>query len=516
MKKDNLHFSEESREGIINGVRKVARAVGSTMGTAGQNSVIQRFEAPGFMLTNDGWSILDAIELGDPLEELGRKFLREATGRANKNSGDGSSTTCVLTAAILEEGMKHLSEATPMEIKRSMESSIPFISEQLEKMKKDIDIDNVAPVASISAEDEEIGSRIAEIYRKIGKDGIIQWEASRLPNDDYSIGSGLLMEDAGWITPYLNDFDPQTGVVMNEAKARNVPVILIRDKIVNGTAFNSIFNEIFKSGNNDVVIMCEDITPDAVGSLVQTRAQRGFRAILVRMPVLWGDEWWEDIQIATGASVVSKASGLTIAGLKMEHLGTVGNIVVKKDSVYLDGLKDLTKHTLGLKVDGSDSALLRVARLNMRTARYLVGGYSDSAISYRRLKVEDAIGAASEALDGGIVPGGGVALANIEIPGDSIGAKILNAALKSPMQTILKNANVPEDTIIEKGKGIDTRTLKVVDMLEAGIVDPKKVVENAVKAAVSVASGILTHGTVVFFPEQNLAVDAEQQRLLQR
>ena len=508
MKKDNLYFSEDSRPAIINGVRKIARAVGCTMGTGGQNSVLERFESPGFMLTNDGWSILDSIKLADPLEEMGRSFLREATSRANKNSGDGSSTTCVLTAAILEEGMKHLSEATPMEIKRSMENCIPLIVEQLESGKKDITPEDVHKVAAISAEDEEIGNRIGEIYQKIGKDGIIQWEASRLPKDDYTLGNGLLMEDAGWITPYLNDIDQQNGRVLMEASAKNVPVLMVKDKITNGTAFNSIFLELYNQGNSDVVVFCDEITPDAVGSFVQTRAQRGFRVILVKMPVLWGDEWWEDVAIASGAKIISKQTGISLSSLKSEDIGRLGNIVVKRDSVYMDGLQDMEKHILGLKVDGSDAAMLRVARLNTKTARYLVGGYSDSAISYRRLKVEDAINAASEALDGGVLAGGGVALANVELPEGSVGAKILNVALKAPMNTILKNANLPEGIVIEKGKGVDTRTLQVVDMFDAGIIDPKKVVENAMKAAISVASGILTHGTVVLFPEQEAPKEA--------
>ncbi len=499
MKKDNLYF-EESRERISKGVEKVAKAVGNTMGTSGQNSVIQRFENPYFLLTNDGWTILDSIVLSDPLEEMGRNFLREAVQRANKNSGDGSSTTCVLTAAILKEGEKYIGKQSPMEIKRSLEDSIKDIEARMEAQTITITEDNVKAVASISAEDEEIGARIEEIYKKIGKDGIIQWETSKFPEDSYTIGTGIQIQDAGYVTPYLNDIDPATGQILQEAKMKDVPVMIIKEKITSGTAFNSIFSQMFDKGYKEVALFCDEITPEAVGHFIQTRGQRGFRIALIKLPVLWGPEWVEDISIATGAKVVSPATGLTILDMSMDDVGKAGNIVVKRDSVYMDGLQDMEKHILGLKVDGSNDAMLRVARLNLRTARYLVGGNSESAISYRRLKVEDAINAASEALDGGIVPGGGVALRNIA---DKIDNPILKVALRAPYETILKNAGItPDET--QESEGYDTRTLKKVNMMENNIVDPKKVVLNATKAAISVAAGILTMGTVVLFPDRGV------------
>jgi chaperonin GroEL len=508
MKQDNLIFSEEAQNGIANGVRKIAKAVGMTLGTAGRNSVIECVQNPQFYLTNDGFSILDSIKLADPIEEIGRKFLREAVNRANKSSGDGSSTTCVLTAAILEEGLKHLAEANSMEVKRSLEGCIPIIEKKLGEQAKEISVDDVWKVASISAEDEEIGKRIGEIYQKIGKDGIIQWEAGKTPEDSYEIGVGLKMEDSGFVSPYLNDIDVSSGQILNEAKAKNVPVILVREKIASGSAFNQIFQELYDNGDRDVLLFCDQVTPEAVGSFIQTRAQRGFRVILVKMPTLWGEEWWEDISQASGAKIISQQTGMGIISLQYEDVGRLGNVLVQKDSVYIDGMKDLTNHLLALKVDGSEASILRVARLNTKTARYFVGGYSESAISYRRLKVEDAINAASEALDGGVVSGGGVALRDIATsldPNASIGSKILHEALNNPFLTIKKNAGLESDsTIFDVGIGYDTRTGKSVDMIENGIIDPKKVVLSAVKAAVSVAAGILTHGSVILLPEKEI------------
>lgn len=511
MKKDNLIFSDDARDGIMNGVKKCARAVGITLGTAGRNSLIETFENPGFMATNDGFSILKKIDLADPLERMGWKILMSAVDKANKSSGDGSSTTTVLTAAILEEGMKHLGESTPMDIMRSLEDCIPLIEDHMENHSKSVSPEDIWKVAAISAEDEEIGKKIGEIYEKIGKDGIIQWEAARVPTDSYTIGTGIKMEDAGYITPYLNDIDPSTGQILSEAKAKDVPCILVRDKISSGTAFNQIFSELHERGDNDVVIFCDEITPEAVGGFINTRGSRGFRVILVKMPVLWGEEWWEDVSVATGGKIVSKQTGLNILNLQYEDVGRLGNIIVKKDSVYMDGLKDMTLHIANIVSEGTDDAKLRVARLNMKTARYFVGGYSDSSISYRRLKVEDAINAASEALDGGVVAGGGVALRDMgqafSTGKESIGKKILSNALKVPFETILNNAGMVDENNRESSyvqdEGIDTRTNLGVNMFEEGIIDPKKVVLSAVKSAISVAASILTHGTVVLMPEQD-------------
>jgi len=166
MFKDNLHTGEEARNKLISGIRKVADAVGGTMGTGGANSVIEMIESPGHLVTNDGFTIASSIRFSDPIEEMGRKILMEAISRANKASGDGSSTTTVLTAAILEEGIKHLKDASPMEIKRSLDACIPLIEESIKKQKREITVDDVGKVASISAEDESIGALIQEIYQK--------------------------------------------------------------------------------------------------------------------------------------------------------------------------------------------------------------------------------------------------------------------------------------------------------------------------------------------------------------
>jgi chaperonin GroEL len=185
---DNLYTGKEARDGIIKGIKRCASAVGGTMGTSGYNAIIQAIEQPGHFATNDGATILESIRFADPLEEMGRKILLEAVKRANKQSGDGSSTTTVLCAAIIEEGLKQLDKASPLEIKRSLESCIPLIEESINKQKREITVNEVGQVASISAEDEKIGAMIQEIYQQIGKDGIIHWDISKTFEDNYTIG----------------------------------------------------------------------------------------------------------------------------------------------------------------------------------------------------------------------------------------------------------------------------------------------------------------------------------------
>lgn len=502
---DNLFLGSEARERMMKGIRRVAESVGVTMGTAGKNSLIEAIENPGYFVTNDGWSIANSIKFADPLEELGRRQLIEAINRANKSSGDGSSTTCVLTAAILEEGMKHLDDASPMEIKRSLDACIPLIEESINKQKREIGVVDVWKVAAISAEDEEIGKRIGEIYQKIGKEGVINWDISKTPEDYYEIGTGIKIDDAGYITPYLNDVDTSTGWFKNEARLKNVPVILCAQKLTNLDALGGQMKLLNDKGYSDCLIFVDETTPEVIGQLIATRQQKGFRAVLVHIPTLYKDEWWEDLALASGATVLSNAIGVPINSIQENHIGTFGNVIVNKDSVIVDGTKDLTSHSMALSAAGDDDSLRRAFRLNLKTARYFVGGHSESSIAYRRLKVEDAINAASEALDGGVVAGGGVALYNVsnEMGLDTVGKKILSASLKRPELQIVNNALIENDPMPEGDMGYNSKTGEYVNMFDAGIIDPAKVVLSAVKAAIGVASGVLTLGTVVLLPRED-------------
>ena len=481
--KDTLVFGEEARRRLIQGIYKCKNAVGSTMGTGGANSILETLESPNHRLTNDGATILEAIRLADPIEEMGRRILLEAVSRSNKASGDGSSTTTVLTAAILEEGQKHISEQSPMDIKRDLEACIPIIEKALNEQKRDVEIKDVGSVAAISAEDAGIGAKIQEIYENIGKDGIIYWDISKTTEDTYTIGQGITVDGASYLSPYMCDADDK-GANTGMARLKNPKILLLKQKVTSAEEFNTLAAKLHAEGLRDLVVFADEIDPLVVPSLVMTRMQRGFRILVIKMPVLWKDIWYADLAKATGATVIDPSAGLALKDASSDHLGTVAHLVVTKDETNLDGIADVSEHITALRAEDTEESALRVARLNTKTARYFVGGISDSAVSHRRFKVEDAIAAAHHALNGGIVLGGGYPLDQIA---DTIPNAILKVALKAPYEQIAQNMNkpiYPEDLEAQK------------------VYDPYTIVLNSAKNAISVAANILTANTLVLLPRE--------------
>ena len=481
--KDTLHTGQEARERLQRGIKKCAEAVGATMGTGGSNALIEAIESPGHLPTNDGATILSSMVLADPIEEMGRKILLEAVSRANKQSGDGSSTTTVLTDAIVEEGMKHLGEMTPMQMKRELEACIPLIEEELKKMSRPITVDEVGQVASISAEDPEIGARLQEIYQKIGVDGIVYWDISKTAEDHYTIGTGITIADAGYYTPYMCDV-AESGQSAQRISIKNPQILVTKQKITSVLDFEDIASTLNSRSIKDLVVFCDEVDPLVIPDLVKTRMIQGFRIILVKMPVVWKDQWYQDLALASGAKVVDPAAGFPMSSLTENDLGTFGHITVRKDETLIDGIKDMSSHIQALKDEDTDDSNYRAARLETKTARYYVGAYSESALSYRRLKVEDAISASWQALHGGIVVGGGIALVNVATKLDNV---ILREALLQPYERICKNLH---------------RVFTQVDMENQNVNDPMQVVINAGKNAVSVAATVLTASTVITLPRQ--------------
>lgn len=501
--KDNFYSGEEAREGLMLGVKKVSQIVGKTMGTYGSNVLIQAFENPGQYPTNDGFSVANSLKLMNPLERMGQSILLESINRSNKKSGDGSSTTCVLTSAIIEEGMKNIDKFSPMEIKRSLEACVPIIEASIKSQTKQITPDEVVAVASISAEDEKIGLRIQEIFETIGKEGICYWDVSKTIDDHHTIGTGLTVMGAKYASPYMCDVDEKTGAFMNGIKWSKPKILLYRQKITNGLELNNIFFKLNQEGKKEIVVFCDEIEFPAINNIVETRIKQGFRAMVVKMPVLWNDEWWLDLAKASGATIIDPI----IKEIKLEYLGDFEYITVTKEDTFIDGIKDLSEHIKELNQEESEASLLRASRLNTKTARYFVGGHSDGAIKYRILKVEDAIASASEALEAGVVIGGGMALFNAsnQLPEESIGGIILKEALKSPFRWIVKNSGINklEEEKIGGEIGFNSRTKKIENLIDQGIVDASSVVLNAIKSAVSVASSVLTINTVVLLPRED-------------
>jgi chaperonin GroEL len=524
--KDNLFTGDEARAGLMNGIRKATEAVAGTLGTSGKNSLLQAFASPFFYPTNDGISILGAIRFADPLEEMGRNILGEAVSRANRANGDGSSTTCVLTSAILEEGMKHLDEASPMDIQKSLNECIPVIEESLKSQRKEvvdkdgvIDFKLLEQVATISSEDPAIGKMIAEIYSKIGKDGIINWESSKDNKDSYTIGTGIKIDGATYASRYMCDADGNNFTY--QATIENPLVLLAYSKITAQSEMEKLIGELVEKGVKDLVIFCNEMDAPILNSFIMARAPQtlGIRFLVIKLPTVFNDLWWEDLEKASGGRIISPASGIRMKDVGMQFLGKFGKITVNRDDTFIDGIADLSNHLMALKVDGSEESLARVARLNTKTARYYVGANSESTLRQKRDKVEDAINSAWSAMQNGILPGGGIALLNAakELDGKFIGDQILMQALCSPWRQIVENSGYETSKVLKIGgeMGFNSRSGKVENMFNSGIVDSFDVVMGAVKNAIGVASGILTCGSVVLLPRNENSVDEAIKAIVQ-
>lgn len=494
---DNLHTNEEARIKLVAGVDKVANAVKGTLGAAGYNGLLEAFESPGHIVTNDGISIAQSIRLEDPVENIGANLMKEIGRRSDKQSGDGTTTSITLAQAIIHGGLKET--VPPMQLKRSLEDCLPIIEASIKDQTKEITVDDVGVVASISAEDPAIGALIQEVYQKIGKDGILYPDVSKTFSDHYTLGTGVHIEGAGFASPYMADTD-ESGRWLSAASYKNARILVTKQKITSARdVLDTVGAALFGAGIKELVIFCDEFEAPVIPDLVMTRAAKGFKTLLVKLPVLWKDQWFEDIGKMTGATVIG--DGLLLKNAKIEHLGTIGSIVVDKTDTYLDGIQDISEWIATILESDTDDDKIRAARLNTKTARLFVGAPTDAALSYKRLKVEDARNAAWQALHGGIVPGGGVCLHNAadSMP-DTVGGRILRVALKYPLVQIMRNGGL-EASVFHNANdhmlGIDARSGEVVNMFDAGIVDAANTVRNAVRNAISVAATVLTAKVVV-------------------
>ncbi|MDE2232921.1 MAG: hypothetical protein KGJ90_02200 [Patescibacteria group bacterium] len=514
--KDNYLTGKEVREKIVAGADKVSDAVKGTLGAAGYNYISEHTLYPFYITSNDGVQLAKSIRLADSYEQLGASIMQEIATKADKSSGDGTTTAITLAQAIIHEGMKVA--AHPMEIKRSLEECIPIVEAALKDQVREIDVDKVGEVATVSAEDPTIGTMIQKIYQKIGKDGIIFNDAGRDYKDSYTIDKGIHIQDCGFASPYMGDVN-ENGQLLASLQVKSPLVVVTKQKIHTISDIESIGAIAAAEGKRDLVIFAEEWEGTAMNDMVLTRMKKGFRTILFKFPVLWKDWWIEDIARLTGATIIDPANGITLQKFNQSMFGTCGEIIASGKSetssgdCFLDGTKDVSEHIKALENMGTDEAKLRAARLNKKTAKYHVGALSEQALKYRHDKVIDALGSAYQALHGGILPGGGVALINCvrKMP-DTVGGRILWVALKAPVIQIAKNAGKELATegdaamfgpnLISFNHGIDVKTGEVVNMFDAGIVDAYNTVLNSFKSAISVASTILTAQVVTLLNKE--------------
>lgn len=490
--KDNIYSEEEARTKLMAGIRKGVDAIKVSYGASGSNAVIQEDLPPFHRITNDGRAILDKIKLADPVENIGLNFEKEVAAKSDRESGDGRKTSVLLMGAILEEGMKV--DATPMEIKRSLDECLPLIIESIDKQKKLITPLDVGKVATIASEDEKLGALFQEIYEKIGQEGILELDNSGLPETFYEITEGVRLLNCGFLWPYMANEDKG-----RKAVYKNPKVLITKQKITSIADIDPIFKKLHESGVNELVIFCEDIELAVSQKIAQAHMEGMFKTLIIKAPVLWKDWLYEDFAKITGATVIDPATGTNLKRFQMSYLGSCEKIVTSKEETVVLGTKDIREHIKALEEEKTDDALLRASRLHTRTAILKLGANSETELSYLTGKATDARNASYLALRDGVVAGGGVALAAAawELPA-TLGGSILKLALAAPQNQIVKNAGMSHVLIPSDGKsGFNAKTGKVEDMYAAGILDASLVVKNAIKNALSVVSNILTTRVVI-------------------
>jgi chaperonin GroEL len=530
-----IEFGADARKKVVAGIDIVANAVKTTIGPKGRNVVLDRgFGTP--TVTNDGVSIAKDIELEDKFENIGAELIKEVADKTNDAAGDGTTTSTIMMQAIVNEGLKFVETGiNPVGIRKGLESAKNDVVAILQKNSKKVSSkDEIAQVATISAENPEMGTLIADVMEQVGKDGVITVEESQTVGLSYDVVEGMQF-DKGYVSPYMIT-DPES----RKAEIKD-PAVLITDKKI--SAINDILpllEKIAQSGKKDLVIICEDLEGEALATLVVNKLRGAMNVLAVKAPE-FGDtrkDVLEDIAIVTGATVIAEDKGMTMENVGLEVLGSASKIVSTKDHTTIvdgKGTKKAIKEradqiTRQAAVEESnyerEKLQKRVAKLSGGVAVIRAGAATETEMTYVRHKLEDALAATKAAVEEGVVAGGGTALAKaasvITIDENAhnefrAGYQTLLNALSAPLKQIAKNAGerdaaVVLNTVIEnKGKNYGYNALEdrfEDDMIKSGIIDPLKVTRTAIENAVSVASMLLTTEAVITDkPSENAGAD---------
>jgi len=517
-----LIFGDAARQSILKGMTVLTDAVKATLGPRGRNVVIERkFGSPN--VTKDGVTVAKEIDLKEPFENMGAQLVREVASKTSDVAGDGTTTATVLAYAIYKEGLKYVSAgANSMDLKRGIDKAVEAVVEELKKISKPVvDKKEIAQVGTISANnDPSIGELIAEAMDKVGKDGVITVEEAKGMATTLDIVEGMQF-DRGYISPYFITDPERLECILEDA------YILIHDKKISTMKdLLPILEQIARMGR-PLLIIAEDVEGEALATLVVNKLRGVLQVCAVKAPG-FGDRrkaMLEDIAILTGGTVISEDIGLKLENVKVEDLGRAKKIIIDKDNTTIvEGAGDPQKIQARIKqikvqieetTSDYDREKLqeRLAKLAGGVARINVGAATEAEMKEKKARVEDALNATRAAVEGGIVPGGGVALLRcqkvlekikLDNHDQQLGADIVKKALEEPIKQIIANAGVEATLIVEKVKenkninyGYDAYQEKFVDMMDAGIIDPTKVTRTALQNAASVAGLMLTTEVVV-------------------
>ncbi|TDU42780.1 chaperonin GroEL [Gelidibacter sediminis] len=516
MAKD-IKFDIEARDGLKRGVDALANAVKVTLGPKGRNVIIGKsFGAP--QVTKDGVTVAKEIELEDALENMGAQMVKEVASRTNDLAGDGTTTATVLAQAIVKEGLRNVAAgANPMDLKRGIDKAVESIVKDLEKQSKKVGSDSemIKQVASISANnDDTIGDLIAKAFSKVGKEGVITVEEAKGMDTYVDVVEGMQF-DRGYLSPYfVTDADKMI------ADLENPYVLLFDKKISNLQEILPILEPVAQSGR-PLLIIAEDVEGQALATLVVNKLRGGLKIAAVKAPG-FGDRrkaMLEDIAILTGGVVISEERGFSLENADLSMLGTAETITIDKDNTTIVNgagkAEDIKARVNQIKAQietttsdyDKEKLQERLAKLAGGVAVLYVGAASEVEMKEKKDRVDDALHATRAAVEEGIVAGGGVALVRAKsvlekLTTDNLdettGVQIVARTIEAPLRTIVENAGGEGSVVVSKvmeGKkdfGFDAKTETYVDMLKAGIIDPKKVTRIALENAASVAGMILT------------------------
>jgi chaperonin GroEL len=516
-----LVFQDEARRQLKTGIDTLANAVATTLGPKGRNVALdKKWGAP--TVTHDGVTVAKEIELKEPYANMGAQLLKEAATKTNDIAGDGTTTATVLAHTMVNEGLKNVAAgANPMLIKRGMEKATGAVTEAIKKMAITIDTkEEIASVASISAQNREIGELIAEVMDKVGKDGVITVEESKGLAFETEYVEGMQF-DRGYISPYFITNQDSMQAVLEE------PFVLIHDKKISAAAdLIPLLEKLVQTGKRSLLIIAEDVDGEALATLVLNKLRGTFNVLAVKAPG-FGDRrkaMLQDIAILTGGSVISEEMGRKLESATLQDLGKCDKVVSTKDDTTIVGghgkEEDIKGRINQIKVEienttsdyDREKLQERLAKLAGGVAVIRVGAATETELKEKKHRVEDALSATRAAVEEGIVPGGGVALVNAmpaldnvtsEMADERTGISIVRRALEEPMRGIMRNAGLDGSVVVQEVRrrqqenkndrfGYDIMSDQYVDMVKAGIIDPAKVTRGALANAASIAAMILT------------------------
>ena len=516
-----IKFGEDARKSLLEGVNKLADTVKVTLGPKGRNVVLDKsFGAP--LITNDGVTIAKEIELEDKFENMGARLVKEVSTKTNDVAGDGTTTATVLAQAMIKEGVKNVAAgADPMAIKRGIEKAVDGAVAELKEITSPVNgKEDIARVASISANNTEVGELIADAMEKVSKDGVITIEESKTSQTELNVVEGMQF-DKGYVSPYMvTDTEKMEAIIDN-------PYILITDrKISNIQEILPLLENLMQSSGK-LVIVCDDIESEALSTLILNKLRGVLNVVAVKAPG-FGDKrkaMLEDMAILTGGEVISQDLGMELKDTQIEQLGRAKQIKVQKENtIIVDGAGDKEKIAARVKqiraqIEETKSEFdkenlqERLAKIAGGVAVIGVGAATEVEMKDKKLRIEDALSATKAAVEEGIVAGGGTTYVNI-MPsvekiaksltgGEKLGAEIVLKALEEPVKQIARNAGLEPAVILENvkkavdGFGFDADKEQYVDMKKAGIVDPTKVTRSALQNAASIAAMVLTTESLV-------------------